>query len=123
LVRSHDVQVKIWLDLEVLERLIQHCAMLTRVHNGRLEFSRSAPQLVNHERELDGLWSRAQDCDDPARVWQLRSLQGRACSKGRRLANHHRLPRKNHPPNSLNRTRPIYQPFSKALGPKECFIN
>ena len=60
----------------MLERLIEHRAMLTRVHNGRFEFSRSSPQLVDHERELNGLRSRAQNCDDPARICQLRSLQG-----------------------------------------------
>jgi hypothetical protein len=55
--------------------------MLTRVHDGRFEFSRSAPQLVNHEGELDGLRSRAQNCDNSARLWQLRSLQGRGCGR------------------------------------------
>ena len=59
LVRTHDVQVEVRLDLEVLEHLIEHRAMLTRVHHGRFEFSRSAAQIVDHEGELDGLRPRA----------------------------------------------------------------
>jgi hypothetical protein len=59
LIHTHDVQVKVCLDFEVLERLIEHRAMLTRVYNSRFEFIRSMSQLVDHEGELDGLRSRA----------------------------------------------------------------
>lgn len=44
--------------------------MLTRVHYSRFEFSRPA-QIVDHQREFDGLRPRAENCKDPARFGQL----------------------------------------------------
>jgi hypothetical protein len=37
LIWTHDVQVEVWLDFEVLQHLIEHRAMLTRMHYGCFE--------------------------------------------------------------------------------------
>jgi hypothetical protein len=78
LVRTHNVQGEVWLDLEVFERLIEHRTMLTGRHHGGFEFSRPAAQILDHQGELDGVGPRAQDCDNPAGFWQfLRSPRSR----------------------------------------------
>src|SRR6185295_18220077 len=57
----HQSKIDVWFDLEDLEHLIEHLAMLRRSHN-RLSKDRRAPvKLANHRRHFYDLGPRADD--------------------------------------------------------------
>ena len=65
LVRTHHIQVEIGFDFEVLENMVEHRAMLTGMHHRSLKLFGTAAQFVNHQGQLDGFRTRAQDSDNP----------------------------------------------------------
>src|ERR1700685_273598 len=65
LIGTHDIQIKIRLDLEKLQGMVKHRAMLTSVNYRCLKFMRALAQGVNHQRQFDCFRPRAEDRDDP----------------------------------------------------------
>jgi len=60
----HQGERDIHRDAEILQDLIQHFAVLSRRANDRLELSPDGPGLLDHGRQLDGLWTRTQGDED-----------------------------------------------------------
>src|SRR5436190_21743149 len=63
LVLRHHVQVDIRHDLEQVQDLIQHLAVLARRADDRTDLVRMPPQFGNHRGHLDGLWPRAENAE------------------------------------------------------------
>ena len=59
LVRPHDIEIEIWLDVEILQRVVEHRAVLTRVYNPGFKFIGPAAEFLDHNRKLYGLRPRA----------------------------------------------------------------
>jgi hypothetical protein len=86
LIRAHHVQIEIRDDIEMLQHLIEHRAVLAGVNNGGLEFVRMAAQLVNDEGELNCLWPRSKDGDDSAFGAHARALLIKKSAKSGRTS-------------------------------------
>src|SRR5579862_4850972 len=64
LLRAHDIEIEIRFDVEELQRVVEHRAMLTGVDNGSFKFVGPPAEFLNHNGKLDGLWPRAQNGND-----------------------------------------------------------
>ncbi len=65
LIWTHYIQIKVRLDLEKFQGVVEHAAMLTRMNDCGLKLFRPLPQFVNHQRQFDCFRSGAEDRDNP----------------------------------------------------------
>ncbi len=59
MIRTHDVEIEVRFDFEMLQGVVEHGPVLTRVHDGGLKFIRTAAQFMDDEGQLDRFRSRA----------------------------------------------------------------